>query len=469
MPISAGRVFGFIEGVLSLIILAILSYLDKSSNPSNDELGEEVAKGTWNDPALLELSSSNAAIAQDDLWSLDVREGDIVHKLLTLPDGLQLHYISPAKAEQRRDLIIFLHGFPDSCFVWSRMLRSSLSEHATLVALDLPGYGGSDGLPNYGPDCMLSAIEVAIKELKQQYGVNGAPKSNESRCIVVGHDWGGAIASRVAAETEGLIDHLVLINSVFPPHAAGMVKGRIDRARQLVSSRPQGWLRSARDEIGCVGSQLLKSHYIFLFNLPFFSARRFPSIMRYLLNWCYKKASKHDGSLSSTYAASLGPSVAQCHEEASKSVYSASVLARAMAQPDAIWDERIRLYRERLASGRWTRASNSAHSPALPGRRYIRCPSTVLFGIRDEALDPSIFMEGIDDYVRPTSGYKGLAVSIQGVGHWSPLHPLGADVLEQVLTSHITATKSGVKQLETVKDRLQGSSVLHKVSVREMK
>ncbi len=95
------------------------------------------------------------------------------------------------------------------------MLASPLSEHASLVSVDLPGYGGSDGLPNYGPGQMLNTMESAIKELRLQYGIDESSDNKRGQCIVVGHDWGGIVASRVAAGTEGLIDHLVLVNSLF--------------------------------------------------------------------------------------------------------------------------------------------------------------------------------------------------------------------------------------------------------------
>jgi len=134
---------------------------------------------------------------------------------VTLGNSFQLHYLqaSPTKA---RTLVIFLHGFPDSSHIFTPFLRSSsLSEAGALcVALDLPGYGGSDGLAAYGASEMLNAIVEGISKLKD---LCLSPPSSDGKvkrqCVLVGHDWGGAIAYRVAAETAGLVDSVVVVNS----------------------------------------------------------------------------------------------------------------------------------------------------------------------------------------------------------------------------------------------------------------
>ena len=154
--------------------------------------------------------------ASYDLWSLELPDSQIKHKFLTLPTGLRFHYISSTVEDRKLHLIVFLHGFPDSCYLWLQSLSPALSIHANVVSLDLPGFGGSDGLPNYGPDEVLSSVQMALVSLRQLY----LPERHDQirtagECIVVGHDWGGIIGARIAARTSGLINHLVLVNSVF--------------------------------------------------------------------------------------------------------------------------------------------------------------------------------------------------------------------------------------------------------------
>lgn len=71
---------------------------------------------------------------------------------------------------------------------------------------------------------MLNAIASAIVALKKQY----LGSNSKGRCILVGHDWGGVIAFRIAAETDGLVDHVVTINSLY-------VRPRRDLQRSLLT------------------------------------------------------------------------------------------------------------------------------------------------------------------------------------------------------------------------------------------
>ena len=138
---------------------------------------------------------------------------------MTLDDGLQLHYIqSPQEAGSSdvRTLIILLHGFPDSCHIFTKILQSQgLREAgAVCISLDLPGYGGSDGLASYGASEVLNTVAEGVTKLKEQYLASSSSQgSKRTQCILVGHDWGGAITYRIAAETTGLVDNVVVANS----------------------------------------------------------------------------------------------------------------------------------------------------------------------------------------------------------------------------------------------------------------
>lgn len=124
-----------------------------------------------------------------------------------------MHYLATkATPEDLDTLIIFLHGFPDSAYLFVDQLRSPWSSKAQLVSLDLPGCGGSDSLPAYGPNEVLNTVAETICQLKDTFSKSSTGKP---RCILVGHDWGGVIGFRLAAESKGLIDELVTINSIY--------------------------------------------------------------------------------------------------------------------------------------------------------------------------------------------------------------------------------------------------------------
>jgi pimeloyl-ACP methyl ester carboxylesterase len=108
--------------------------------------------------------------------------------------------------------------------VWRHLLDStrSLAEKATLVVVDLPGYGGSDGCNTYSPDEVLEALTefvVAMRDLyvEQEYYENlDGPTQKlahaRPQVYVVGHDWGSILGFRLAAEAPALADRFILTN-----------------------------------------------------------------------------------------------------------------------------------------------------------------------------------------------------------------------------------------------------------------
>jgi len=147
-------------------------------------------------------------IIRKKFWSLSERPLGLIHRFVVLPSSTKLHYMVRPPGTQAKHLVIFLHGFPDSWLVWKRLLSSTHISDATLVAVDLPDYGGSDSLPNYGPDQVLETICLFIIRMREHYG------SDEGKVLVVSHDWGGVIAARLAAEAPQVADHFVIANTL---------------------------------------------------------------------------------------------------------------------------------------------------------------------------------------------------------------------------------------------------------------
>lgn len=85
--------------------------------------------------------------------------------------------------------MVFLHGFPDTCYLWEQQLRSNIAQKARLVALDLPGCGGSDSHLKYGPDEILNAVAEAIVQLKNRHLEGPSTPASPKRCVLVSHDW----------------------------------------------------------------------------------------------------------------------------------------------------------------------------------------------------------------------------------------------------------------------------------------
>lgn len=144
------------------------------------------------------------------------------HCFFTTSDGVRLHYVISAPCGNLNDnanIIIFIHGFPDSWALWRYFLQSQrLRQKATLIAVDLPGYGGSDGLETYDATSVLNTLTSFIIGMKDNYLTDGGrfevSGENGGKTLIVSHDWGAIVAYRLAAEAPQLADRFIMINSI---------------------------------------------------------------------------------------------------------------------------------------------------------------------------------------------------------------------------------------------------------------
>jgi epoxide hydrolase 4 len=144
-------------------------------------------------------------------------------------NGVKLHYVTQGEG----DLMLMLHGFPEFWYSWRHQMMAFAPDYK-VVAVDLRGYNESDK-PKERDAYRLSILVEDIKGVIEGLGYD--------RCILVGHDWGGAIAWAFAQTYPEHLERLIVLNM---PHPAKFSQG----------------LRTL--------PQLFRSWYIFLFQLPFF-------------------------------------------------------------------------------------------------------------------------------------------------------------------------------------------------------
>ena len=142
-------------------------------------------------------------------------------------NGIQLHYVTQGEGP----LMLLLHGFPEFWYSWRHQIREFAKDY-TVVALDMRGYNLSDK----PPETSAYAIPELVNDVKGAIQALGY-----DQCVLVGHDWGGAIAWCVAYAYPDLLSQLIVLNL---PHPAKFAEG----------------LRTPQ--------QLLRSWYIALFQLP---------------------------------------------------------------------------------------------------------------------------------------------------------------------------------------------------------
>ncbi|MBC6460109.1 alpha/beta fold hydrolase [Actinomadura sp. HBU206391] len=117
---------------------------------------------------------------------------------IALVNGIRMHYRMAGEGP----LIVLLHGWPQTGHCW-RHLMGPLSEHHTVVAPDLRGYGRTDR-PADGYDKRTMADD--LHRLVGSLGFGPA--------TVIGHDRGARVAHRWALDHPGDVDRLIVMDII---------------------------------------------------------------------------------------------------------------------------------------------------------------------------------------------------------------------------------------------------------------
>ena len=118
-------------------------------------------------------------------------------------NGVRLHYVTAGKGP----LILFLHGFPEFWYEWKNQLVEFGKDHQA-VAPDLRGYNLSDKpaeLDQYRMANLVEDVRAFADHL-----------SHGKKFVLVGHDWGGAVAWSFAIAHPDYLAKLVIVNAPHP-------------------------------------------------------------------------------------------------------------------------------------------------------------------------------------------------------------------------------------------------------------
>ena len=150
-------------------------------------------------------------------------------------NGVRLHYVEAG----RGPLVILLHGFPEFWYSWRFQIPALARASFRVIAPDMRGYNLSEkpsGVASYRVKHLSADVAALVSH------------AGERQAVVVGHDWGGAVAWAVAARYPERVSKLVVMNA---PHPTAF-------AREL-----RTW------------KQIRKSWYILFFQLPWLPERLF--------------------------------------------------------------------------------------------------------------------------------------------------------------------------------------------------
>ncbi len=148
-------------------------------------------------------------------------------------EDARLHYVEAGEGP----LVVLLHGFPEFWFAWRAQIPALAAAGFRVVAPDMRGYNRSSR-PASVAAYDVDRLARDIRDLIHERGAESA--------FLAAHDWGAAVGWGTAMKHPEVVERLAILNG---PHPRRLLHG----------------LRRPR--------QLLKSWYMFYFQLPWLPER----------------------------------------------------------------------------------------------------------------------------------------------------------------------------------------------------
>jgi pimeloyl-ACP methyl ester carboxylesterase len=117
-------------------------------------------------------------------------------------DGVRMHYVSGGTGSR---VVVLLHGWPQTWYEWVDLMPA-LARDYTVIAVDLPGLGGSRGEPSgYDKATLARYVHGLVAE-----------ELGYRRVSLVGHDMGGGVAYQYAAQHRSEVERLAILDFPLP-------------------------------------------------------------------------------------------------------------------------------------------------------------------------------------------------------------------------------------------------------------
>jgi pimeloyl-ACP methyl ester carboxylesterase len=242
-----------------------------------------------------------------------------------LTNSIQLHVVQAGP--ESGPLVILLHGFPDYWRGWQMQLEALAEAGYWVWVPDQRGYNLSDK-PRSTAAYRLDKLAADIIGL-----INAAGRE---KAMIVGHDWGAAVAWWLGIKHPTRVEKLVILNG---PHPIVMA-------------------RHMRRDLG----QLGRSAYMFFFQLPWI-----PEWLSRLNNWRLVTNALRRTSRPGTFSEEM-----------------LAGYRHAWSQPGAF-----------TAMLNWYRAI-FRHPPSLGGEKRITVPTLLIWGTNDFALEREMAAPSIE-------------------------------------------------------------------------
>lgn len=247
--------------------------------------------------------------------------------------------------------VLLLHGFPQTGHCW-RDVASQLEKRFDVIVPDVPGYGRSDRPPQADAGPVAALLDAYLDRLEVE------------KVTIVGHDWGGAFAFRMALDHQPRVERLVITNSPF---------------REM---------------------SLWRAWYIMYFNLPLLPELSFRALGNRLIEGALKGASTRKDVFDDATVRVYQDAYASNERVCSALAYYRTTTRRSLAKQ----------VRGRL------RGRGSLRPTGLEGDRprRITAPTLLVWGMKDPVLTPALIPGIVRDIPQAE------VVELDGVGHFVP-------------------------------------------------
>ena len=262
-----------------------------------------------------------------------------------ITNGIRMHYVTQGEGP----LVVLLHGFPEFWYSWRFQIPFLAGLGYQVVAPDLRGYNDTDK-PRHGYDMqtLMRDIVGLIRGLEYE------------KAVLVGHDWGGAIAWAFAMRYPDMTDKLIVMNAPHP--------WAFERELHTFKQRSKSW-------------------YVLAFQLPW--------LPEYLLTRKHAQLIGRTLYESAVQKSAFPPDVLQRYQEA---------MSKPRAMTSSLQYYRS-IFRNNLLRGTQGTLGVSHHAK-------IPAPTLLIWGEQDVALDIAL-TEGLEEWV-PHIVVRRIAES----GHW---------------------------------------------------
>jgi epoxide hydrolase 4 len=129
-------------------------------------------------------------------------------------NGLTIHYVTAGPETGKK--VLLLHGFPEFWYGWRYQIAALAKSGYRVYAPDLRGYDLSSK-PESKESYTIAQVAADMVAMIRSI-------SPSQKIVVVGHDWGGSAAWRIAYDHVDLVDKLFILNIPHPNQIKDVMK-----------------------------------------------------------------------------------------------------------------------------------------------------------------------------------------------------------------------------------------------------